>query len=318
MPDPIKLGLDYSARRISGASIKAAGYSFVFRYLDFSGQRYPALNIAEYRDLTNHGIDVHAIFEISVHDPSTGSVGGRQNAVTAVNSARAAGLPQGSTIFMCADAPTSQWSYPMSTAMAYLDGARVIIEDSGYVLGAYGFKDFIYAAQDGGHADRFWLCGAESGVRAGIHAYQWNNGRVHVDGVECDLNKLYIPMEDTPPTTAEQDDDMPNLIKGDQTAEVWLVTIEGNGGAFKVHVPTTELLTVFQTLLGKDVRVVPQWCIDYIAVLPEGATLNQQMQELLAAIGEVSDQVEDLDLGGVSEERIGEIAVDAVKDDLSD
>lgn len=196
MPDPIALGLDYSARRLSGASIKAAGYSFVFRYLDFPGQRWPALNAAEYQDLTNHDVEVQAIFEISVHDPSTGALGGRQNAVTAVNSARAAGLPQGSTIFMCSDAPKSSWSYSMDTAMAYLDAARIIIEDSGYVIGAYGFSHFIYAAQDGGHADVFWLAGSESGVRDGIHAYQQNYDQVDIDGVDCDVNKMYIPIGD--------------------------------------------------------------------------------------------------------------------------
>lgn len=285
MPDPIKLGLDYSARRLPGASIRDAGYSFVFRYLNFPGQRWPALTKAEYDDLTLHGIEVHAVFEISVDDPSTGAVGGRQNAVTAVNSARLAGLPQGSTIFMCADNPVSKWTYSMKTAMEYLDAARVIIEDSGYVIGAYGFKEFIYAAQDGGHADVFWLCGAESGVRDGIHAYQWNNGRVYVDGLECDLNKMYIEIGDS--VNYEQ------FLSYLQRAMTYDLRPHGEGTPGQ---DWSKGPTVFETL----------------------DALNARVDAVKAANAEILAAVAKLQTGGVSEEQIGKIAVEAVKDDLSD
>lgn len=190
----IAQGLDYSARRLSGASIRAAGYQFVVRYLNFPGQIYPALNAAETADLTANGVEVHGVYEQNTNDPAGGYAAGRRLAAQAVASATAANLPPGRTIFMCADAWLYTHGIPVSTAMAFLDGARDIIGSSHYVLGAYGFADFVYAAQDGGHADRFWLCGAESGVRAGIHLYQWNNGYVTVDGLSCDLNKQYLPL----------------------------------------------------------------------------------------------------------------------------
>jgi hypothetical protein len=111
---------------------------------------------------------------------------------------------------MCADAWLSTHGIPVSTAMSFLDGARSILRPAGYLTGAYGFADFVYAAQDGAHADRFWLCGAESGVRPGIHMYQWNNGAVSVDGLTCDLNKQYIPMfEGAPGGGGIGGDDMP-------------------------------------------------------------------------------------------------------------
>jgi hypothetical protein len=199
--DVIAQGLDYSARRISGSGIRAAGYTFVNRYLYFPGQRWPSLNASEMADLAANGVEVHAIYEEGTNDPSGGYNGGAYMARQAVASASEAGLPAGRTIFMCADA----WlKVPLSTAMAFLDGARSVIDPSPYVTGAYGFKDFIYAAQDGNHADRFWLCGADSGVRDGIHMYQWNNGTVIVGGVTCDLNKQYLPMIE-----GGEEDDMP-------------------------------------------------------------------------------------------------------------
>jgi len=190
----ISTGLDYSARRLSGAAIKAAGYRFVNRYLWFPGQRWPSLTADEYADLTAHGIEVHAIYEQNTNDPAGGWDAGVRMARQAVASAKAATLPAGRTIYMCADAWLTTHGIPVATAMRFLDGARSVLGPAGYLTGAYGFRDFIYAAQDGGHADRFWLCGAESGVRDGIHQYQWNNGTVVVDGVVCDLNKQYLPM----------------------------------------------------------------------------------------------------------------------------
>src|SRR5690349_14297371 len=195
----IAVGLDYSARRLTGKQVRDAGYTFVNRYLWFPGQRWPALTDVEYADMAANDVEVHAIYEQNTSDPAGGWDAGVRMATQAVESARVAGLPRGHTIFMCADAWLNTHGIEVSTAMSFLDGARSVLKPAGYLTGAYGFADFIYAAQDGGHADRFWLCGAESGVRAGIHMYQWNNGRVYVDGLECDLNKQYVSMFDGAP-----------------------------------------------------------------------------------------------------------------------
>lgn len=205
----IATGLDYSARRLPGASIRAAGHRFANRYLWFPGQSHAYLTADECRDLTANGVEVHAIYEQNTNDPAGGWNAGVAMARQAVQSAQAAGLPKGSTIFMCADAWLSTHGIPVSTAMSFLDGARSVFGPAGYLTGAYGFADFVYAAQNGGHADRFWLCGAESGVRNGIHMYQWNNGSVVVDGLQCDLNKQYIPMFEGAAGGGGGGDDMP-------------------------------------------------------------------------------------------------------------
>lgn len=303
MQDPIKLGLDYSARRLSGASIKEAGYSFVFRYLDFPGQRWPALNREEYEDLTRNGIEVHAIFEINIHDAGGGREGGKRNASTAVQSARAAGLPLGSTIFMCADAVRSSWNYTMDTAMAYLDAARLVIEDSGYVIGAYGFKEFIYAAQDGAHADVFWLCGSESGVREGIHAYQWNNGRVYVDGLDCDLNKMYIEIGEND-MTPEQD----AILRDIHAALAAAHANSGKNIGELVADGHAALASAFteDDVAGSEVDA------------KQASNIGDKVKEIRAATQEILARLSKIEVGGVSEERIAEIAVDAVDEKLGD
>lgn len=197
-------GLDYSADRISGEDIKAAGYDFVVRYLWFPGQGLAYLTADEHADLVDNGIEVHAVYEEGTNDPGGGYEGGKAMARQAAQSARGANLPRGTVIFFCADA----WlRTSVLNAMAFLDGARSELEaenNEGYIIGAYGFTDFIYAAQDGGHADRFWLCGAEDGMREGIHLYQWNNGNTNVAGVTCDINKMYQELG----TPVVEDDDM--------------------------------------------------------------------------------------------------------------
>lgn len=196
-PDVLAVGLDYSARRLPGASVWRDGYRFVNRYANFPGQRWPALTAAELEDLERNGVQTHLIYEENTNDPAGGYDGGRRMAAGAVEQARVTGLPKGRTVWMCADAWLSTHKIPLGTAMAFLDGAASVIRPAGYRVGAYGFADFVFAAAEGAHADRFWLCGAELPDEHRpdwLHMYQWNNGRVYVDGLECDLNKLYRPM----------------------------------------------------------------------------------------------------------------------------
>lgn len=204
MPTALDKGLDYSAQRISGAKIKAAGYNFVIRYLWFPGQRVSYIDANEYRDLTANGVDVELVYEQTTSDPAGGYEAGRRLMLQAVSSALSIGAAPGTIIYMCSDAWLATHGIPVATAMNFLRGARSAVGP--YKLGAYGFTDFVYAAQNAGLADAYWLCGAESGVRDGITHYQWNNGRVYVDGVECDLNKRYIARTTT---TTEEDDVTP-------------------------------------------------------------------------------------------------------------
>ena len=268
----IATGLDYSARRLSGASIRAAGHRFVNRYLWFPGQGHAYLTADEYKDLAANGVEVHGIYEQNTSDPAGGWNAGVAMARQAVQSAQAAGLPAGRTIYMCADAWLSTHGIPVATAMSFLDGARSVLGPAGYVTGAYGFADFVYAAQDGGHADRFWLCGAESGVRNGIHMYQWNNGAVSVGGLQCDLNKQYIPMFEGAAGGGGGGDDMP--LNADTDYE-----------AFK---------TMLQRFLAFESRpggAAPTW--------ENGPTIYERLAGIAEGLAEVKAEVAELKASGV-------------------
>lgn len=196
MVNPIRTGVDYSDRRIPPSSIVAAGHSFVMRYLWFPGQGISYIDALEYQAHKAAGVKVHLIYEQDTNDPAFGYQGGRSMATQAVASARNIGADPGTIIFMCADAWLSKHGISIDTAMAFLNGARPVIEAAGFRMGAYGFRDFVWTALAYGHAEIGWLAGAEPSLTEQqtnpVHFYQWNNGSVTVDNVVCDLNKQFL------------------------------------------------------------------------------------------------------------------------------
>lgn len=217
----ISLGVDYSALRISAASVKRDGYAFAHRYLDFPGQRWPALDSGEVADFENNGVQLEAIFERRTNDPAGGFHAGYQLGTEAVIAAMNCTLPLGTTIYMCSDAWLSNNGITIDTAMSFLDGAAGPIKDAGYKLGAYGFADFVFEAQAGGHAERYWLCGAripDEYVPDWLDVYQYNNGRIAIDGVDCDLNYRYRPID-----------------RGDDVSWSEILTLTNTDGSIESH-----------------------------------------------------------------------------------
>lgn len=293
----IATGLDYSARRLSGASIRAAGHRFVCRYLWFPGQGHVYLTADECRDLIANGIEAHGVYEQNTNDPAGGWNAGVAMGRQAVQSARAAGLPPGATVFFCADAWLSAHGVPVSTAMSFLDGARSQIDPAGFVLGAYGFADFVFAAHDGGHADRFWLCGAEipDDHRPGwLHMYQRNyrtnpTGPDVLDGVGVDINDQYLPMGSG--AEARGDDDMPMIAKGDVRKDDAYIITATPKGIFKRWIRSTDELGFYEATGAKVARVSQAWLDgiwdyvedDAVKILDELAELKADVAELKAS-----------------------------------
>lgn len=191
-------GLDYSAARIPAVEVKANGYEVVRRYLWFNGQRHAYLTADETQDMLRNGVQVDAIYEQNTNDPAGGYAGGQRMATQAVASSRGAGLPQGSLIYMCADAWLSTHGIPLATAMDFLRGSGQVIRAAGYRVGAYGFADFIFEAARLGLADAYWLAGAEIPANqrpAWLTSWQNNRGYVYVRwagrSVTCDHNDNY-------------------------------------------------------------------------------------------------------------------------------
>lgn len=183
------LGLDYSAGRISGRTIRNAGYTFAVRYVGTPG-RTKNITRSEFQDLVANGVTTWLVYEHNTEDAVSGFNGGVNAARAARADANNIGYPQGGVIFFCADRHLLAREIP--AALAYLDGAASVLGRG--AVGAYGFSEFINAAKGRGAAAYYWQCGSRSTVGGGVHIYQRNNGYANVGGIQCDVNDLLIPI----------------------------------------------------------------------------------------------------------------------------
>jgi hypothetical protein len=209
--------LDYSAAKLSGAVIKAAGYGGVIRYIDAPDRlRTKHTNLAEYRDHIAHGLKVLLVMQNTTTDADGGWNAGVANAQRA--KAGAAMLGYGGVIFFTNDRTT----VPNPAAWrSYLDGAASVLGPAR--TGAYGFANAMDLAV--GHASAFWQAGRRSDVRGHTNFWQDNNTQVTVGGITCDRNLVLEPI---------QEDDMP-LSKDDlpllrQAVFEVLTQTKGNDG----------------------------------------------------------------------------------------
>ncbi|QUQ63868.1 glycoside hydrolase domain-containing protein [Kutzneria sp. CA-103260] len=202
MPTFYAYGADYSGGEFAPGQLDAFRASggedirVLIRYIGYPSNskcisHYPGA----YQDLTGSGRLVLLVHEIDHGDPAGGWDAGVRDAKTALNDARSIGYPEELPIFMSADNWLADQGISVPTAMAYLKGAASVLSVGR--TGVYGFKDFVYAAQDQKLASWFWLCGAENGVRDGIHLYQMNNHPVtRPNGFKIDIDKVYFDPDD--------------------------------------------------------------------------------------------------------------------------
>lgn len=193
----VTYGADYSARELTPAELDAfTAYDirFLIRYIGWPDNpkcisHYPGA----YQAHVNAGRMVLLAAENTGSDPAGGFSGGVAMAQRALSDANSIGYPATLPIFFCADGWLSSNNIPVEVAMSYLDGAASV---AGHArTGAYGFRDFIEAANAGGHASWLWLCGSaptDAELAEGWpHFYQWNNGTIDPGGVAADLDWAY-------------------------------------------------------------------------------------------------------------------------------
>lgn len=193
-------GLDYSAGRIAGAAIKAAGYDFAIRYVEDPARQLWTKHLRpdEYRDLIGAGVHVWAVFEVDTTDALGGFAQGTANARRALAGAAWVGYPADQPIFFCSDRHLS--SGEVLTALAYLDGAAAVLGRDR--VGAYGFFEFIDAAIAGNHAAAYWQCGIRPAATGPVHLWQRNDTSTTVGGIGCDINVMMHPLAPLPPQPA--------------------------------------------------------------------------------------------------------------------
>jgi len=222
-------GADWAARQIYGWELNGQKYGhnltdwfqtdlgpcpvqFTLRYADFVGQTHEPLTADEYHSQTQVDIRSYLIFQKRTDDPAGGRPRGEAFGREAVAYARQIGYT-GSFIAFTADAPVG--SYNIDVAMEFFKGAQAIVNAAGFKCCVYGFWDIVYAAQDRGIGDLYWLCGALSRWRSGIHLYQWNNGRIYPGRPAVDAD-LCIQFESLPNEQHKRkDEDVTHYIKGD-------------------------------------------------------------------------------------------------------
>lgn len=193
----VTYGADYSSNELSPAELDAfTSYDiqFLIRYIGWPDNRkcisyYPGA----YQRHVHAGRMVLLVIEYDTNDPAGGHDGGVAMAERALADAGRIGYPDSLPIFFCADAHLADLGIPVATAMAYLDGAASVLGRTR--TGAYGFREFLQAAQAGGHAEWRWLAGdppTNAEVAYGLtHFYQWNGGAINIHGMAADLDWAY-------------------------------------------------------------------------------------------------------------------------------
>lgn len=187
-------GLDYAGGRISGASLKANGISFVCRYLSDGGSGLPGKQLLpnEFADLIANGIAVVFNWETTADFMLGGYYAGVNDAETALAYVRSLpGAPQNPVIYFSADfdeAPNQD-----APVEQYLQGAAGVLGGINNV-GIYGSYYICTRAQAAVGVKYIWQTEAWSGgnITSAVNIMQRNGlGYQTIDGVECDINEAH-------------------------------------------------------------------------------------------------------------------------------
>lgn len=194
--------LDYSAAKLSGPVIRAAGYTGVIRYIDapqLLGTKHT--NADEYRSHLAAGLTVRLVHQGNTRDADSGWQGGVNRATRAKAGADMLGYT--GVIYFTNDRTTVP---DVAAWRAYLDGAASVLGRER--VGAYGFYNALNAAV--GHASAFWQAGRRSDLVPHANFWQDNNTQVRVGGITCDRNLViadYVPRGAVPPAPPKPADD---------------------------------------------------------------------------------------------------------------
>lgn len=182
-------GIDYAGGRPSGADIKAAGYSFVCRYLSDGGSGLPGklLVPSEVADLQANGIDIVSNWETTGTTALGGYSAGVSDAQAAWQMHTSLGGPTSRPIYFSLDwdeAPDQD-----AAVFAYFQGVASVIGLQN--TGVYGGYWICKRLLDAGLVTYAWQTQAWSGGNQDprINILQNNNaGYANIDGVQCDID----------------------------------------------------------------------------------------------------------------------------------
>lgn len=305
---------DYSAGKPGARALRDAGFVGAVRYIGQPGWTKNT-SAAELADFQAHGLGMGLVFELGAGDWRGGFTAGARHARDARAHADAIGFPRNRPIYMAIDQDVVTIA-EFEMAMAYLDGAASVLGKER--TGPYGEHDVCAWSWDRGYRWQ-WQCRAWSGTPirhfAQRRLYQYfghpESGpgggagpNIHVGGVEVDTNEVTHP--DWGQHNGRNDMEFTDRVKlvspGDPNhAEEHPLNYAVENSFYKSS-------DAYRALFGVD---------------GEGGGLLDQFTELVndhrsvkAENAELRERLGKVETGGISEERIGEIAINAVDEKL--
>lgn len=296
----METGIDFSFAAITGAQAKAAGYSFVARYLASSpGKAITAAQAADYRA---NGLGIVLVFEDYANQALDGQAQGVADAKEALAQANAIGFPSDRPIYFAIDFDEADTPLTNGEIYAYLDGAASVLGINR--VGVYGGYYVVQRCIVNGHATWAWQTVAWSGglVLAGAHIYQNGNsafsGGADVDqALKTDFGQWGQGQEDEVSTTdinlerimafhiggRDGEDGRPNAINGDSDTDL------------QSHVgqeTNAELWSWYNSPEGDNFRnkVIPQVYADRDTAEANVTTLTAELQAANDKIAELEKQ----------------------------
>jgi hypothetical protein len=186
-------GFDYAVGPISGADLKAAGKSFVCRYVTPSLQ-WKCLQPGEFQDLVSNGIVVVFNYEGEGNGMLNGNAQGIQDAQEALNYIRSLpGVPAGYNPVVYFSCDFDESPDQDGALQDYLAGCAQVLGGVQYV-GIYGGYWPLSRMLDAGACTYAWQTEAWSGgnLDARVNIVQRNGvGFQNFDGVQCDADEAH-------------------------------------------------------------------------------------------------------------------------------
>lgn len=186
-------GIDTPYSIVNHASqIKAAGYSFVVRYLSPNTANFPHKQIteAEVAELSDAGLWIGGVWEKMGSLAEMNAATGQQHAEAAVAAAARVGQPAGSGIYFAVDFDAMPGQ--MDDVLAYFKTAHAVVTSHRFLTGCYGSGLVCESVLGAGFAHYAWLAGA-TGWQGSREFNRWSieqGGTSTVAGLPVDLDTL--------------------------------------------------------------------------------------------------------------------------------
>lgn len=179
-------GVDYSWSRPGGAAIKAAGYEFAVRYVDYPGAAGKGIDANELADLRQNGLAVGFVFESTAGRMLEGGAAGAYDAGMVAQAFSQLGVPGNVPCYFACDTDIRPDQYPVLDD--YLRGAASVL--GAMRVGVYGEYDLIEHCHDVATAAWYWQTVAWSYSRRSQWCHIYQDGGTDFNG-GADTNEAY-------------------------------------------------------------------------------------------------------------------------------